>query len=140
MCASKAHGQFIWEGVLTLIFSVASFWMVHDWPEDAKFLTPLERYVVIDRLKKDQGLAQEGSLNWRIVRQTLKDWKIPCLVLMYMGAAEPLYSGSLFLPSIISALGTWTRSESILLSVPREFPSRPDREHIAHVQLTSSVS
>ena len=68
--------------------------MVHDWPEHAKFLTPFERQMVLYRLKQDQGLAGEGNFSWRIVRKTLKDWKVYCLMLMYIGAAEPLYSGS----------------------------------------------
>ena len=116
----RTHTQFIWEGLLTLFCGVASFWMVHDWPQQAKFLTPLERHVVLARLKADQGLAQEGTLNWRITKQILSDWKVACLMLMYIGAAEPLYSGSLFLPTIIAALGKWSRSQSVLLSVPRE--------------------
>ena len=36
----------------------------------------------------------------------------------YIGAAEPLYSGSLFSPTIIAALGTFSTSQSLLLSTP----------------------
>lgn len=50
--------------------------MVHDWPEQAKFLTPLEREIVIYRLKKDQGLASEGRLTKRIVKRSLMDPKV----------------------------------------------------------------
>jgi sugar phosphate permease len=86
--------QFIWEGILTLIVAILSFWMVHDWPDQARFLTPLEKEMVITRLKQEQGLAGEGKFSWRIVKKALKDWKVYCLMLMYIGAAEPLYSGS----------------------------------------------
>ena len=41
------------------------------------------------------------------------------LMLIYIGAAEPLYSGSLFSPTIIAALGKWTVPQSLLLSTPR---------------------
>lgn len=34
---------FIIEGLLTVIVAVFSFWMVHDFPDTARFLTPEER-------------------------------------------------------------------------------------------------
>jgi hypothetical protein len=83
--------QFIWEGILTLLVAIASFWMIHDWPDKARFLTPLEKEMIAVRMKKDQGLAGEGKLSWRIVKKALKDWKVYCLMLMYIGAAVPLY-------------------------------------------------
>jgi MFS family permease len=82
---------FIGEGLITFVIAVLSFWMVHDWPEQAKFLTPLEREFVQLRLKADQGLAGEGTLNRRIVKKALLDPKTCILMLMYIGAAEPLY-------------------------------------------------
>ena len=77
--------------MLTLLVAIGSFWMVHDWPDQARFLSPLEKEMVHNRLKREQGLASEGKLSWRIVRKALKDWKVYCLMLMYIGAAEPLY-------------------------------------------------
>lgn len=37
---------------------------------------------------------------------------------IYVGCAEPIYSQSLFSPTIIASLGTWTRPQSLLLSIP----------------------
>lgn len=34
---------FIIEGLLTVVVAVISFWMVHDFPDTARFLTPEER-------------------------------------------------------------------------------------------------
>lgn len=76
------------------LVSVASFWMVHDWPEHARFLNPLEKEMVLLRLRAEQGLAGEGSFNMRVVVKALKDWKTYILMLMYIGAATPFYSGS----------------------------------------------
>ena len=77
-----AEPQFIMEGLLTFIVSILSFWMVHDWPDQAKFLTPLEKEMVIMRLKQEQGLAGEGKLTWGVVKSALLDWKVYCLMLM----------------------------------------------------------
>ncbi|OCF76535.1 hypothetical protein I204_02232 [Kwoniella mangroviensis CBS 8886] len=107
---------FIIEGLLTFVIAVASFWMIHDWPDRAKFLTPIEREMVLVRLRQEQGLAAEGGFNWRVIKKALVDWKTYCLMLMYIGAAEPLYS--LFTPTIIAYLGKFSISASLLLSTP----------------------
>ncbi|OCF37720.1 hypothetical protein I317_04076 [Kwoniella heveanensis CBS 569] len=107
---------FIIEGLITLVAGVLSFWMIHDWPDTAKFLTPLEREMVLVRLKQEQGLASEGKFTWRVIKKALVDWKTYCFMLMYIGAAEPLYS--LFTPTIIAYLGKFSIEQSLLLSTP----------------------
>lgn len=68
--------QFIIEGLLSFIVGVASIWMVHDWPDKARFLTPLEREMVFLRLKNDTGILSEGNFSWKVVRRALCDWKV----------------------------------------------------------------
>ncbi|KAK4688579.1 MFS transporter, ACS family, pantothenate transporter, partial [Tremellales sp. Uapishka_1] len=109
---------FIIEGLLSFVIGIASIWMVHDWPEQAKFLTPLEREMVLMRLKQDVGLASEGTFSWKMIRKAVTDWKTWCLMLMYVGCAEPIYAQSLFSPTIIASLGKFTTSQSLLLSTP----------------------
>lgn len=58
---------FIIEGLLSLVIGCISPWMVHDWPEQARFLNPLERELVLQRLKDDTGLATQGSFKWSTV-------------------------------------------------------------------------
>ncbi|WRT65182.1 uncharacterized protein IL334_002125 [Kwoniella shivajii] len=107
---------FIIEGLLSFVVGIASIFMVHDWPDQAKFLTPLEKEMVILRLKDDTGIMQEGTFSWKMVRSALKDWKTLCFMLMYIGCAEPIYR--LFSPTIIAALGRFTTPQSLLLSTP----------------------
>ncbi|OXC66800.1 hypothetical protein C367_02566 [Cryptococcus neoformans Ze90-1] len=109
---------FIIEGLLSFVVGIASIWMVHDWPDKARFLTPLEREMVFLRLKDDTGILSEGRFSWKVVRRALCDWKTPCFMLMYIGCAEPIYSQSLFSPTIIASLGSWTTAQSLLLSTP----------------------
>lgn len=109
---------FIMEGILTFIAGVASFVMIHDWPDRARFLTPLEREFVLLRLKQDTGLGTSGNFSWKVTFSALKDWKTLAFSLCYVGAAECIYSQSLFAPSIVAALGKWSRPQSLLMSVP----------------------
>ncbi|KAI1390349.1 MFS general substrate transporter [Hypoxylon trugodes] len=111
---------FILEGLLTIVFGFASFWMVHDFPDQAKFLSDADRVRVVRRLKLDQQSSAEHE-EWKMsyLIAGLKDWKMWLGMVIYMGCDMPLYAFSLFLPSIIQELG-WGSStvRAQLLSVP----------------------
>uniref|UniRef100_A0A0K3C9C4 BY PROTMAP: gi/647401743/emb/CDR48098.1/ RHTO0S16e01200g1_1 [Rhodosporidium toruloides] n=1 Tax=Rhodotorula toruloides TaxID=5286 RepID=A0A0K3C9C4_RHOTO len=104
------------EGLLTFVVGCISPWMIEDFPEEAQFLTPAEREHVVRRLKEDTGAA--GTFKMKYVMDAFKDWKTYVFALIYIGVAEPLYALSLFSPTIISELGTFSRAQSQLLSTP----------------------
>jgi MFS family permease len=111
---------FILEGLLTVVVAVASFWMVHDFPADARFLEEDDRKRVIWRLKTDQqSSAEHEEWNSRYLYAGLKDWKMWVGMIIYMGCDMPLYAFSLFLPTIIQESG-WSTGiiRTNLLSVP----------------------
>ncbi|KAI0553780.1 major facilitator superfamily domain-containing protein [Xylaria curta] len=111
---------FILEGLLTIVVAVASFWMVHDFPDDARFLSEDDRNRVIRRLKLDQqSSAEHEEWSSRYLYAGLKDWKMWLGMVIYMGCDMPLYAFSLFLPTIIQESG-WSTSviHTNLLSVP----------------------
>ncbi|KAI0160240.1 MFS general substrate transporter [Xylariaceae sp. FL1272] len=111
---------FILEGLLTVVVAVVSFWMVHDFPDDARFLSDDDRARVIRRLKLDQqSSAEHESWSSKYLYAGLKDWKMWLGMIIYMGCDMPLYGFSLFLPSIIQASGWGTTPvRTQLLSVP----------------------
>lgn len=82
----------------------------------AKFLTEDERHEVKARLKQDRtSLADEFDNKY--VFAALKDWKIYVHMLITIGIYTPLYSISLFLPTIVKNMG-YTNNQSQLMSVP----------------------
>ena len=83
---------FVWERILALLVAIASLWMIHDWPDRAKFLTPLERQLVLYRIKAEQGVSDEGDWSMEVLKAALKDWKVSVMMLCYAGAAAPVYS------------------------------------------------
>lgn len=112
---------FILEGLLTIVIGVVSFWVVQDFPDEAKFLSPDDRARVIRRLKLDQqSSASHEDFKMTYFWQSFWDWKMWLGMVMYMGCDMPLYAFSLFLPTIISGLGISGGSvvKSQLLSVP----------------------
>ncbi|KAK7752556.1 hypothetical protein SLS62_005524 [Diatrype stigma] len=97
---------FILEGLLTIVFGVASFWMVYDFPAEARFLTDADRARVIHRLSLDQqSSAEPEEWSMKHVRAALRDWKTWLGMFIYAGCLMPVYALSLFLPSIIRELG-----------------------------------
>ncbi|KAF4952159.1 hypothetical protein FGADI_6955 [Fusarium gaditjirri] len=113
---------FILEGLMTIAVGIISFWMVHDFPTDAKFITEEERARVIYRLTADkQSSAQDEQFKMKYFWQSITDWKTYCGMLIYMGPLMPLYSFSVFLPTIIQNMAFTDKKAIVknqLLSVP----------------------
>lgn len=107
---------FILEGVLTLIVAATAYWVIVDTPKTAKFLTEAERIEVERRLAEDRsGLADEFDMKY--VWDALTDWKIYVHMFITIGIYTPLYSISLFLPTIIKNMG-YSNEHANLMSVP----------------------
>jgi MFS family permease len=93
---------FILEGLATVLVGIASFWMVPDFPLEAKFLTEQERQRVIERLSKDQqSSAEHEDFKMAYFWESVKDWKTWTSAVVYMGCVGPLFAFALFLPTII---------------------------------------
>ncbi|KAF9269232.1 MFS general substrate transporter [Marasmius fiardii PR-910] len=94
---------FILEGLATVLAGVASFWIIQDFPDTAKFLSEAERTVIVRRLQGDDQFSAAGEkLRWKYIRQSLLDWKTWVGMIIYVGCDAPLYAFALFLPTIIN--------------------------------------
>ncbi|KAI8943323.1 hypothetical protein NX059_001341 [Plenodomus lindquistii] len=107
---------FILEGIATVVVAFASFFLLHDYPETAKFLKENERAEIVQRLRED-GSALSTEFRLSFAKDALKDWKIWVNCLMTFGNFFPLYSISIFLPTIIRGMG-YSNENAQLLSVP----------------------
>ncbi|KAI0890121.1 MFS general substrate transporter [Annulohypoxylon maeteangense] len=118
---------FILEGLVTIVIASVAFFVLHDFPETASFLTPKEREFVMFRLKYQgqyQGIevgqmqvAQAEEFEWKYVLDAFKDWQIWVNIFVYWGIVCPIYGISLFLPTIIRNLG-YSASTAQLMTVP----------------------
>ncbi|KAK4998505.1 hypothetical protein LTR66_002292, partial [Elasticomyces elasticus] len=107
---------FIIEGILTLAVAITAYFVMNDYPDTAKFLTTEEKREVSRRLTEDRSsLADEFSRKY--FYDALKDWKIWVHMFITIGVYTPLYSVSLFLPSIVKGLG-YTNNTAQLMTVP----------------------
>jgi hypothetical protein len=105
------------EGLLTVVIALCSYFTIHNYPATAKFLTEPERAYIHARLKGDNDATNTEPFTWHNVLSTLKDPKCWLYGLAFHTLSLPLYTLSLFLPTIIAALG-YTAAQAQLLTVP----------------------
>jgi len=107
---------FILEGLLTFFVAIVAFFYMNDYPQTAKFLNDAEKKEISRRLEEDRSsLADEYGTKYFF--DALKDWKIYVHMFITIGIYTPLYSFSLFLPTIVKTLG-YTNNQAQLMSVP----------------------
>ncbi|KAI9636612.1 major facilitator superfamily domain-containing protein [Dioszegia hungarica] len=107
---------FILEGIITVLAAIASFWILYDYPDTAKFLTPVEKQYMSDRLALDRdGCSHE--FKYKFAKHALLDWKIWVFCIMYQGSLMPVYCFSLFSPTLVGNMG-YTAANAQLLSTP----------------------
>ncbi|KAF7356464.1 MFS domain-containing protein [Mycena venus] len=67
---------FIIEGLATIVAGIASYWIVQDFPDTAKFLTETERTFMIRRLQGDDQYSAAGErLQMKNIWSSFRDWK-----------------------------------------------------------------
>ncbi|KAL2009378.1 hypothetical protein VTN00DRAFT_7572 [Thermoascus crustaceus] len=108
---------FILEGLFTVVFSAIAYFWVYNWPSTAEFVTPEEREFIKLRLKNDSDSVREESFSWESVFKAFKDVKVWLYGLGFHTMALPMYTLSLFLPTIIKELG-YSAAQAQLLTVP----------------------
>ncbi|ORZ24253.1 major facilitator superfamily domain-containing protein [Absidia repens] len=96
---------FIIEAIPTILLSVATYFILPDLPHRAKFINERERAIVLNRLTVDAGPSTETHFSWKQFFAAFTDWKVYMHSLIYICGSTPLYSLSLFLPSIIKGMG-----------------------------------
>ncbi|KAI8634917.1 MFS transporter-like protein [Xylariaceae sp. FL1651] len=114
---------FFIEGIVTTLFGVVCFFVMPHTPADAKFLSEEERSCALLRMKVDShGATQADDVNqekfdWHWVRMAFTAPQTWLCCLSWFFLLIPLYSFSLFLPTIISGLG-YQSTQAQLFTVP----------------------
>ena len=98
--------QGLMKGRRTCVVAIIWFFVISDFPEDAKWLTEPERNYIRARLQADSGKAAlERRTNFKDVINFFKDYKVFLGGLMYFGLLVPAYGYAYFAPTIIQTYG-----------------------------------
>lgn len=81
-----SFSSFILEGALTVFVSFFFFFLLPDFPEESKWLSPEEKHYVAARLRADQGQsARDREITVKDVGNVFKDYKVIVAGFMYFG-------------------------------------------------------
>ncbi|XDG09777.1 hypothetical protein ABKA04_009392 [Annulohypoxylon sp. FPYF3050] len=105
------------EGILTVLVAAAAYGFIHNYPDTSKFISEDERKFIHQRLAADSDATHDERFTWGAVLEALKDSNCWLYGLGFHTMSLPLYTLSLFLPTIISNLG-YTAATAQLLTVP----------------------
>ena len=110
--ASGWRYLFYYEGILALV-SVAFIWfLMTDFPKQAKWLSDSEKKTLIDELDKE-NVEKKGQTDWK---KALKDPDVLKLTLVYLLGVTSLYGYVIWLPSVLKAFGSLSSSTASYLS------------------------
>ncbi|KAJ8596851.1 MFS general substrate transporter [Rhizopogon salebrosus TDB-379] len=104
---------FLLEGLATVVVAILAFFVLVDFPDTAKFLTPEERAFLIWRKRYDNSsVGEEEKFAVKYIWAAFADWQVWCHIFIYFSVVTPLYGITLFLPF------GYSTSISQLLTVP----------------------
>lgn len=80
---------FILEGVVTILVACSAYFLIHDFPDTASFLTEEERTFVVHRLENQDSMRvdQDEAFKWLYVWQMFGDWQVWVFVLVFLGVS-----------------------------------------------------
>ncbi|KAF2025883.1 MFS transporter [Setomelanomma holmii] len=108
---------FILEGILTIIIATGAYWFISNYPGTVNWLSKDERAFVQARLRADSDNTNDEQFRWADVWIACKDIKVWLYGLGFHTMSLPLYTLSLFLPTIIRDMG-YSSAQSQLLTIP----------------------
>ena len=101
--------MYIIEGLPAMLMGVVVLWVVTDRPRDAMWLTPEERTWLQDTMDaEDAAKATGGSHSFM---DGLKDPRALIYAALYFGLVMGIYGLSLWLPSIVKAMGNLSNTQ-----------------------------
>jgi len=91
--------------------------MLYDYPDTASFLTDNERRVLQARLLLDNdGCSHEYKR--RFIRDAFLDWKVWVAAVMFHAALMPVYTFSIFSPTLTANLGYAAATAQLVSLIP----------------------
>lgn len=108
---------FILEGVPAIVFGVATFFYLTDWPREARWLPAEERDWITAEL--EQEIAKKKAVRSPTVWQSVRQREVILLTFAYFFAVSSIYSLTIWLPTYLKrASGMSNLSVTLLAIIP----------------------
>ena len=103
---------------MTIGYAMVVYFLIADFPEEARWLSDGEKAFVKARLAEDIGDSQlNATTTWRDILGVFKDFKIVLGGFVYFGIIVSAYGYAFFAPTILQSLG-YSPIKTQLYSVP----------------------
>ncbi|AAK41728.1 MFS transporter [Saccharolobus solfataricus] len=103
---------FIYEGILAIIGGILAYFILTDFPKDAKWLSNEEKIAIQNAFKEEE--TEKVNVKWT---KALTNRDVIILAIVYFLGVTSLYGYSIWLPSIISSFGKVNATVASFLSV-----------------------
>ncbi|KAJ0413200.1 major facilitator superfamily domain-containing protein [Aspergillus carlsbadensis] len=109
---------FLTEGIATVIFGVAIWFLLPDFPETASWLTEREKKFIQARLPSNAPRANEKNFKLREVLDSLKDIRLWLFTLIWATFTVGTDGVTFYQSTVIANLGFTTIAQAQLLNLP----------------------
>ncbi|KAJ5950057.1 hypothetical protein N7454_001641 [Penicillium verhagenii] len=109
---------FLTEGIATVIFGVAIWFLLPDFPETAKWLTDREKKFIQARLPSNSPRASEKNFKFREVIDSLKDIRLWLFTLIWATFTVGTNGVTFYQSTVIADLGFTSIAAAQLLNIP----------------------
>ncbi|EXJ86631.1 hypothetical protein A1O3_03584 [Capronia epimyces CBS 606.96] len=109
---------FLVEGIVTIVFGAALWFILPDFPNQAKWLTDKEKAFIQARLPANAPRAEELNFNIREVLSALKDKRMWLFTMVWATMTVGTTGLSFYQPTVIANLGFTSIARSQLLNIP----------------------
>ncbi|EXJ77314.1 hypothetical protein A1O3_09540 [Capronia epimyces CBS 606.96] len=108
---------FFFEGLITMLIAMAAPFFMAQSPGTYRFLTPRQRYIAAERLRRDLDMSPKERITWRHVRLAIFNVHTNVCALCFFCTNSAVQGMGAFIPTILKEFG-WTSTEAQLKSVP----------------------
>ncbi|KAG6830305.1 hypothetical protein H0H87_008556 [Tephrocybe sp. NHM501043] len=109
---------FIIEGIPAVLMGIATFWVLPDYPQTARFLSDDEKSATLNLLSEHSPSKEAKTWDWQQVVKLFKDPTFWTWTLVWFFHAVGGFGLSYALPTVIFQLGFTTSALSNVLSMP----------------------
>jgi D-galactonate transporter len=106
---------FVLEALPALVFGFVTMWYLDSGPRTAKWLAPQERDLVAEQIEQERRAKQDLGGHSHFL-DSVRDYKVWVLALIYFSNVIAFYGVSLFLPQLIKEMGITDLVQNGLIS------------------------
>ncbi|KAI1380422.1 MFS general substrate transporter [Hypoxylon crocopeplum] len=114
---SKWRNIFFFEGLITILIAMAAPLFMPQSPGSYKFLTPRQRYIAAERLRRESANDPKEKVTWKHVRRAILNVHTNVCAWCFFCTNSAVQGMGAFIPTILREFG-WTSTEAQLKSVP----------------------